>query len=82
MPHTKDQVKPAAVLDAQAVDEIKGALRSGAALASTATEIGLALSDELLVICAITEAECGAALSRLERAVVNPRAKTRNPKGQ
>jgi hypothetical protein len=81
MPHTEDQVMPAAILDAQAVDEIKGALRAGAALASTLTEAGIASSNDSTLICSITESQCDAALSRLDRAAVNPRAKTDTPKG-
>jgi hypothetical protein len=77
----EDEVKAAAILDAQTVDEIKDALRAGSAMASTVTEAGIFSSDELTLIGLVTESACDAALSRLERAVVNTRAKTNQPKG-
>jgi hypothetical protein len=76
-----DHVRAAAILDAQALDSVRQGLRWAAALASTLTEMGIASSDELTLICSITEGKCDAALGLLERAVVNPRAKTRTPQG-
>jgi len=78
---TSNPVAPAAILDAEALDAIRDGLRSGAALASTLTEMGMASSDELALVCSITEGKCDAALSRLERAVQVARTKSDTPKG-
>jgi hypothetical protein len=74
-----DHVKPAAILDAQAVDEIKDALRACAAMASTLTEAGIFSSDELILIGLTTESACDAALSRLERAIAAAKTKRKTP---
>jgi hypothetical protein len=79
MSKTKDQVRPAAILDLEALEAIRDGLKSGAALASTLTEMGIASSEELTLICAIVEGKSDIALSLLARAVAAAKTKGKTP---
>jgi hypothetical protein len=73
---TEDQVRPAAVLDLESFYAIKDALHAGAALASTLTEMGIASSDDMALVCSITESKSDIALARLKQAEADAKTKT------